>query len=364
MVGVRRLRRPPVAWLVDTRFKLSEEGRPDILIWDPRVRFPSSEEAAARAMGGSEVYAVMLCTELVKRGHKLALAHGGGNFEFRGVQCINTAHLRSWRYWPTKTLVVQRAHYIDFPTPPLPPTVAILAHDTYNHAYDVHMPVLGNGRARLLCNSKWQADGFKIAKDRRAVYPMVGVPPAVDKVKGLFVYGSGVLKGLPSSTAFWKQLRQRYPDKMRDQRLLIIHPGWGDGYGRYASPTAGIEYAGAPSPEEYRRIVASAEGLFFVNTYPETWCNLAVIAERARTRTHILCKAGRCGIPEGLSDTSLVTDDPTTFERDFIAHLGAPLSTHPIVDRSPAAMVASWEEALGLVPSAEPSAISPVITPV
>jgi hypothetical protein len=361
MVG-RRLHQPPTAWLVDARFKPHEEGRPDLLIWDPRVRFPSSEEATQKAMGGSEVYAVMLCTELVKRGHKVAIAHGGGNFEFRGVQCVNTAQLRSWRCWPTKSLVVQRSHHIGYPTPPLPPTVVILAHDTYNHGYDVHAPVLSNGRARLICNSKWQAAAFKLAKDRRAVYPMVGVAPETEKVKGRFVYGSGVLKGLPDTVGFWKHLRKRYPEKMRDQRLLIIHPGWGDGYGRYANAAFGIEYAGAPSTEEYRRLVASAEGLFFVNTYPETWCNLAVIAERARTRTHILCKVGRCGIPEGLSDSSLVTDSPIAFEQDFIAHLGAPLPTHPVVDRSPAAMIATWEEALGLVtPPSDAALAAPAV---
>jgi len=341
------------SWAINESIVLPEEGRPDILIWDRFVQV-APPGGTAPMQGGSELYAVMLATELAKRGHKVALTHKGLTFEAEGVQYVALPEVsRSWaRWWPTKALCVQRGHAIGVVMPHLPRTVSILAHDVYSPWYDVHRPVLESGRARLLCNSKWQSKGFRYARDNRVVYPMVMPAPATEKVPGLFVYASSAIKGLDPSVARWRDFCKRYPAAMRGKTLVIVtHPGWCDSHKRHAGykdERAGISYAVAHDAATYRQIVASAEGLFFINTYPETWCNLAVIAEQSRTRTHILCKAGFCGIAEALSDMSLVTDNERKFERDFFEHLGSPPPTRPLVDRSPAGAIASWEEALGL----------------
>jgi len=341
------------SWAVNESIVLAEEGRPDILIWDRFVHV-GAPGVAVPMQGGSELYAVMLATELAKRGHKVALTHKGGTFEADGVWYVALPEVsRNWaRWWPTKALCVQRGHAIGVMMPALPPTVSILAHDVYSPWYDVHRPVLENGRARLICNSTWQSNGFRCAKDNRVVYPMVMLAPAVAKVPGRFVYASSAIKGLDPSRARWRDFCKRHPDAMRGKSLIIVtHPGWCDQDKRHLAQgdeRAGISFVVAQDAASYRQLVASAEGTFFVNTYHETWCNLAVIAEQARTRTHILCKAGFGGIAEALSDMSLVTDSDSKFERDFFAHLGKPPSTRPLVDRSPAGVVASWEDALGL----------------
>lgn len=341
------------SWSVNESLVLPAEGRPDILIWDGFVHV-GTPEAPVPMQGGSELYAVMLATELAKRGHKVAVTHKGATFEADGVQYVALPEAsHAWaKWWPTKALCVQRGHAIGVMMPALPPTVSILAHDVYGNWYDVHRPVLHNGRARLICNSKWQSRSFKLAKDNRVVYPMVMPAPPVEKVPGRFVYASSAIKGLKPTRARWREFCKRYPDAMRGKTLVIVtHPGWRDLHERQVAADderTGISYVVAEDASAYRKLVASAEGLFFINTYPETWCNLAVIAEQARTRTHILCKAGFCGIAEALSDMSLVTDNDSKFEKDFFEHLGRPPPTHALVDRSPAGAIASWEGALGL----------------
>jgi len=82
-------------------------------------------------------------------------------------------------------------------------------------------------------------------------------------------------------------------------------------------------------------------------------CCLAVLAEMAGTRPHILCLRGIGGIREALTNSRLVTSDPETFGRDFLLALDEPEGNwcaprEQLADRSPDTIAKQWEEVLGL----------------
>jgi hypothetical protein len=257
-------------------------------------------------------------------------------------------------YWPSKALVITRysvcPHAWGAPTPP---RIVIRATDLCCDAYGHHQTMLKTSRAALIAVTTWHADMFSYAQERVVIPPMLGPAPAdVTKVPRRFVYGSGPVKGLSATVKKWLEMREKYSE-LNTAELLLMSPGWGDWPAEPAyNEKTGIRFIGNPTPAEYQRIVASAEGLFFVNTFTETFCCLAALAERDKTRTHILCKAGFGGIPEALVNHTLLTDDEGQFERNFIEALHDPTNpkwyAEKVIDRSAKALVASWEKALSL----------------
>ena len=214
--------------------------------------------------------------------------------------------------------------------------------------------MLESSRAALMALTMWHADMFTYARERISIpMPLGPVPANVEKVPGRFIYGSGPVKGLSATIKKWLEMREKYPE-MKDTELVLMSPGWGEW--SYSPGThdkeRGIRFVGAPPPAEYQKLVASAEGLFFVNTFTETFCCLAALAERDRTRTHILCKAGLGGISEALVNHTLLTEDEDAFEKNFIEALRDPTNdkwySDKVIDRSAEALAASWERALHL----------------
>ena len=334
---------------------------PDVLIVNSIGEPFTGADAATRALGGSEWEISQVAEALVRRGHSVVVAGTGSAIsEHAGVRYVPLG--RASECWPSKALYIQRISPRPVWCPDLPPAVIVRANDIYVPGYDVHKSMLESGRATLVCNSIWQSKGFWFAAKKRVINPLLGPTPPTDKVPGRFVFAAGVMKGWGATALEWHRLKAKYPEPMAQARMLVVNPGWGERVQVSAEDAAaGIEFAGAPTAEEYRSLVASAEGLFYVATMAEVWCNLAAIAERAGTRTHILCKAGLGGIPEALVDASLVTTNDSDFEREFIARIGQPPVMRDVPDRSADAMVTQWEDVLGLPRDGLPPRVLPDI---
>ena len=256
--------------------------------------------------------------------------------------------------------------------------IIVRANDIYCAPYDVHRDALTSGRAALVANTKWQADGFTYAKEKIVIAPMLdespkaiwpgetmtqsaataardGVNVPIYKEPDLFVYASGPMKGLDATLAMWRKLHELHGANgaLAKTRLVIISPGWGNFPTLSPSDRAlGISFEGTPTPAKYREWIAKAAGLFFVNTMPEVFCCSAALAERSGTRTHILCKAGLGGIPEAIVNHSLLTEDEPQFIEKFMEALASPDRSRwcatSVPDRRPSALVDAWLDALKL----------------
>ena len=321
---------------------------------------------SVRGVGGSEIEMLQVARALTDRGHKVAIANGAkASFEEDGILYVPNTDIR--QYMPSRALYIQRA---SVPRHPVSLTdsvrMIVRANDVYYPGYHAHLGVLSSGRAALVANTKWQADLFPFAKEKIVIPPMLDPSPAVAKVPGLFVYASGPMKGLDATLAVWRKLHKLHGKVLKKAKLHIVSPGWGDFPTLTPSDKAlGVRFVGAPTPAAYREWIAKAEGLFFINTMPETFCCSAALAERSGTRVHILCKNGFGGIPEAITNCSLLTDDETRFIQQFMLAWQSNENrsqwyAKEVPDRTPATLATRWEAALGL-PHQEPRVTSPVV---
>jgi hypothetical protein len=135
--------------------------------------------------------------------------------------------------------------------------------------------------------SRWQINRFD-TKAKKRVIPCIVEHENVDenqKIPGRFVYASARMKGLDATLAAWKNLRQFLPE---NAHLRVTTAGW-DLPAEGSVEEAGAEWLGILTPEQIRQEIATARGLFYINTYPETFCAIAAIAEASRTRPCIFC---------------------------------------------------------------------------
>lgn len=308
----------------------------------------SHSSLLAGGLGGSEIELLQVAHGLTAKGYSVVVANGVESpREEEGVRYV--PHAQAWQHVPTQALYLQRW---SSPTTRLEigadVRVVVRANDVYCAPYDVHREALSRGRATLVANTHWQADQFAFATDKVVIPPMLEPMPIVKKQRGLFVFASGAMKGFEETVALWCAMKGRQP-AMRDCSLRIVSPGWGAPRAlTMAERAAGIEAVGMPTPKAYRRWIAKAEGLFMVNTMPETFGCAAALAERAGTRTHILCVAGRGGLSESVKESYYINDNAAEFEQRFLIGLGAPLSsqTRPLLDLRPSALLPKWTEVL------------------
>jgi len=220
--------------------------------------------------------------------------------------------------------------------------------------YDVHVRMLARSEATLVLNTNYHASLFPFAKDRRVIPPMLGSVPRVPKVPGQFVFASAAPKGLQETLTYWAKIHPMAIEH-RPVSLVIAVPGYSGAIPDLPreAESLGIRTVGAPTLEEYRRLIAESEGLFYVSRFTEMFGCVAALSDMAGTRTHILCLRGAGGIREAVSDARFVTTDPAQFTRDFLDALTKPAEAFQRftpIDRSPNAIAPLWEDALGLLP--------------
>ena len=359
---------------------------PDVLLLD---RIAHTEGAAftrktmrERGVGGSEIELMQVAHGLADRGHKVVVANGVHRpIEEDGVLYVPNTDIEPYK--PSRALFLMRMSH---PTKPLAidtkVRIVVRANDVYCPPYDVHRRMLETGSAALVANTRWGADLFGFAKEKIVISPMLDPSPhaiwssrkgfanakgngklpgaeasdSVYKIPGLFVFVSGPMKGLGATLAVWRKLHKLHGKLLKKAKLSIVSPGWGEFPAiDQSDKLIGVRFEGVPTPEKYREWIAKAEGLFFVNTMPETFCNAAALSERSGTRTHILCKAGFGGIPEALVNHTLLTEDEDQFIAQFMdawqsAENRDRWYAKEVPDRSPAAVIPLWEEALRLRP--------------
>lgn len=322
--------------------------RPEVLLLEGIGGAYTEATVQARGLGGSEIEILQVARGLTDRGYTVAVANGVESIiQEAGITYV--PHAQAWQYAPTKALYLQRWN-----TPESRMEIAsdvrviVRANDLCCPPYEVHRYLLTSGRAALVANTQWQADTFTYARERIVIHPMLEPMPVVPKIPGLFVFASGAMKGFDATVAKWRDLKARYPH-LAPARLAMVSPGWGEP--RDLSPKEvqdGIFLVGSPTPALYREWIAKAEGLFMVNTMIEVFGCVGALAERAGTKTHILCLHGLGGFAESIQNRNYVTDNPQDFEDGFLKAFGLFPVKPNVPDLTPAVLIPQWEEALHL----------------
>jgi hypothetical protein len=134
------------------------------------------------------------------------------------------------------------------------------------------------------------------------------------KRRGSYVYASAPIKGLQATIALWQEI------SLLSETLVLALPNEDDVDVREMIRDI-LNIRVAPPGFSLVQEIAAAEGLFYVNVFPETFGLVVALAEALGTRPHILAEHGFSGIAESgsreLIDTELLTMSRSVFIRNF-----------------------------------------------
>jgi FkbM family methyltransferase len=292
------------------------------------------------AMGGSELAVTRLAQALAAKGHKVAVV---ADHEAEGpVTYVRvSSEIESIQ---ARALIIQR--YSARPKAFACTELLIWAHDAEETVYRHHAELLARGSATLVCVSAWQAAQFPRAWKKTVFSPMLEdeayAEPNPLRDRTRFLFASSTVKGLDATLAAWRRLATP------NLTLEVTAPYGEADPGKLAA--AGAVWLGRLSPAEVRDRLSRVAGLFYVNTFPETFCNLAALAEAAGARCHILTLADPGGLPEAIR-SPLLMSDRAQFDRQFKQALESrdPFSRDFVAiphDRRVVTILPAWEKLL------------------
>jgi SAM-dependent methyltransferase len=318
----------------------------DVVIWDT-IGGAYTSESMNRASGASEQEVVQVSEALAKRGFRvLCLNKTDTTRHWGSVHWDNPSNAYAVR---CKTLIIQRYSTIPGSSQVLPDRMVVRAHDIYGPYHD-HLSALTH-----LCVTEWSAQKFRAGGfHAKVIHPMLDDDcydlVSTPKVKGRFIYGSAPMKGLNETRQKWASLKRRFPEEMEHCELHVMTPGYGKlSTMEYfeSSIENSIKLLGDKSPREFAKYMATCEGLFYVNTFPETFCVVAAIANAVGCRVHVLAKNGISGIEEAVN--GFLTEQEDNFDATFLAGLRGFLQIPPPKDYRVSTVMPKWLDALHLV---------------
>lgn len=291
---------------------------PDVLFWSVcAVPFNGFTQRHG-ALGGSETEVVWCAEALAARGRRVVVATLAKDAsELNGVLYLPANELGlTWKA-KAKNLVVLR--YVN--------TLPEIEHEKLlcwatDIPDGVYRPIVEELQARkgtLVCVSAWQREQFPVPGLERVVIPN-GLPdsvydrPRALKQPGRYVYASAAQKGLDATLKLWSVLRTTYPTKKQFSKneLLVCSPGYDKPDAAKDAP--GVRVLGGLSFADLCGTIASAEGLFYVNTLPETFGIVLALAEALGTPAY-MCGLNGLGGAEDTVAENTITRDPDRFVR-------------------------------------------------
>ena len=321
-----------------------------ILLYDTMGGSATGKTVGNQITPGTDLHVVQIAEALARKGHEVTVANSTtGTIYGNGVAYINHEVFNSLPAPSFDAVILHRASRMpDVETG----AIAINATDIYTPAMLTHAHILSHDfNAKLVCVSRWQADQYaSFAREIVVIPPMLDSSfMDVEREHGLFVFASAAFKGLPETLTEWAQAQDA---ACRPIRLVVVSPGYGGDARALNAPNA--ERRVVDSPDEYRRWIARAEGLFYVNGgVPETFGLIAAMAERYGARAHIMAKT-LGGLPSAMTNPEILSTTVDAFHSKFQAALRDPADPRwygqpPYRDLSPDALVNEWEKALGIL---------------
>ena len=296
---------------------------PDVLFWSVCAVPFNGFTLEHAPLGGSETEVVWCAEALASRGKRVVVATLAKDAaQKNGVLYLPANELGTT--WTAKPRALVALRYGALP-PIEHERLLCWATDIPDGEYRPIVEELKSRDGTLVCVSEWQAEQFPVNGLRKVVIPN-GLPDAVYnrsatplKIPGRYVYASAAQKGLDATLKLWNVLRSEYPTKKRwkDHELLVCSPG-------YDAPDAakdqpGVRVLGGLSFTDLCGTLASAQGLFYVNTLPETFGIVLALAEALGTPAFMCGLHGLGGAEETVAENTM-TKDPDR----FVAMLNGP----------------------------------------
>ena len=285
--------------------------RVDVVLYDDVGTPYTTKTMHESGMGGSEFQGILLLKELLKQNKKVICVNN--TKEVILDEDILYIPVRLYKNYNIKcdNLIIHRMS----DAPKIPHKKAFIWVTDLNGPHTLkHYNILDSNKAELVTLCKYHSNLFPNGWVKHVI-PFI-IPNEVYDYsipeKSGYVYASSLMKGYGATLNFWKFLKlQGLLDK---KTLSVCLPGYDNPAGDLSDKTFDINYLGSLPFKKVLEVIAKSEGMFYVNTMPETFGISVVLAEILKCTPIVYGINGLGSLPEVLkTKQSLVTD-----MKDFI----------------------------------------------
>lgn len=288
-----------------------------------------------RGLGASEHQVILLAEQLAALGAKvLVLNNSLARAQVRGVEYL--PRLLAGEGLDCECLILCRYS-------PVPAVrwrrVVVWATDIPGRAHD-HQQPLWSQNGVLVAVSQWHRGQFPPHWPVRVIPNMLAdsVYQTAPVTHGhRFVYASAALKGLRATVAMWVRLRAQTQAELE---LVVCSPGY-DRLDLSLTGKNGISFAGALPFHRLVEQIIDSNGLFYINTFPETFGVVASLCQAVGRTPWVLCLGPKAGLAETVQP-ELLFEDPEDFQRHFLQGLEQPPAALPPQDFRVSSVLPLW----------------------
>lgn len=284
----------------------------DIILFDTVGSSYTGETVITEGMGGSEFQAILLLEEFAKLQKKvICLNNTQTEKEVNNVLYLSNKNINKYNF-KCERLIIHRNSSIPkishkFCYQWITDNNTSLNLNYYNH--------LDNKKIKLITLSEYSSNQFPKDWDKHVINFMIPdwvYEYKIPKNKKNYIYASSIMKGYHQTSDHWKFLKLN--NKLQNKILNICLPGYDNPQKDISESQFNIKYHGSLTFKNTVDLMASCEGLFYVNTMTETFCITAVLAEILQTTPYIYCLNGYGALKEVLNSDTVVDNSKKFFE--------------------------------------------------
>jgi hypothetical protein len=260
-------------------------------------------------MGGSEFQAILLLEELVKLNKRIiCLNNVKHEVTINGVLYLPNTYLNKYKF-RCNNLIIHR--YSDLPK--------IDHMRAFVWATDLNGPhnlkfynYFEKNQLELVCLSHYQSTLFPNSWKKNVINFMIPdwvYSYEIPKQKSGYVYASSLTKGYACTLEYWKYLK--LCGLLSNKKLRVCLPGYDNPDVDISMPMYDVEYLNTLPFKKVVEVISKSQGMFYVNTMPETFGISVILAEILQTPPYVLGINGLGALSELLNSNTITTDMKT-----------------------------------------------------
>jgi hypothetical protein len=322
----------------------------DLIIFD-NVGVPyTSTTLKSGGLGGSEFEVLLLAEGLAKSGYKVAVINA---FKFpcteNGVDFWPADYLNNHTL-NCKTLLIMRNS--DVPVGRIEfDNIRFWFTDIPNEQQLTNLANwLTPGRPGVgICVSSWHKSLFPPMWNFSYIHNMIpdwvyDLSPKTKNPSKL-MYCSAALKGLDQTIELWRELKKSY--FLKKSELYVCHPGY-DKVDSKKLETNKINFLGSLPFDKLVEELQTAQHLFYVNSFPETFCIVAALAEVLGVTPQVLTLQHPGALPEVVANSNFIVSDLTKFQKFVFDNAKTPPPLKKAKDYRVSTILPQWIKELKL----------------
>jgi len=318
----------------------------DVIIFD-NIGMPfTGSTPRLQALGGSELGVILVAESLARMNKKVLVLNN----------CKNPAFEYGVSYYPLSVLNYKKINCINLilnRTSELKnenlifQNLFVYLQDIYTQEYINYFENIQRTYKDtvFITVSDWLLNNLPNTLNKKYIHNMI--PDWVYNVEkkknyNRYIYCSAAFKGLKETIDFWNIIKKQ--NKFKKIELVVCNPGY-DIVDQILLKNNKINFLGTLKFSDMVYEMANCAGLFYVNTYPETFCNIAAIANALKIHTHILCLNDYGALRETLGKNNLVRKNIDDFLINFYQNLETETNI-PQINYRQSYVFDKWKEVL------------------